>query len=267
MLMNPTRPVLRYHGGKWRLAPWIIEQFPAHRCYVEPFGGAASVLMRKRRSQAEVYNDLDGEVVNLFRVVRDPAGAKLLADVVKLTPFAREEYDAAQEPSDDPIEQARRTLVKAWMGYGSGALVESSAGFRASITERRHTPMEWSQFALVIPAFTERLTGVLIEHRPASDVIARYDAPDALHFIDPPYVAATRGSRHKYRHEMTDEHHATLAAQLRSLRGMVVLSGYDSPLYAELYSGWTTLRRQARDAVSNPRNEVLWLSPSIECAA
>lgn len=259
------RPALRYHGGKWRLAPWIIAHFPAHRIYVEPFGGAASVLLRKPRSCAEVYNDLDGEVVGLFRVLRDPAAAARLAEMVKLTPFSREEYDSAHESADDPVEQARRTLVKAWMGFGSGALVESSAGFRVSLTERRHTPLEWSQFGLVIPAFATRLEGVLIEHRPAVDIIARHDAPDALHYIDPPYVGEVRGARHRYRHEMDASGHVALAAQLNALGGMVVLSGYDSPQYADLYRSWETRRRPSRDAHGNERTEVLWLNPA--CAA
>ena len=94
--MRPTRPVLRWHGGKWLLAPWIIGHFSEHRVYVEPFGGAGSVLMRKPRCYAEVWNDLDGEVVNLFRVLRS-ARAQELVDVIRLTPFARDEFVAAYE--------------------------------------------------------------------------------------------------------------------------------------------------------------------------
>src|SRR6266576_1049473 len=105
--MKVERPILRYHGGKFVLAPWIISHFPEHRVYVEPYGGAASVLLRKERSYAEVYNDLDSEIVNLFRVARD--NGKELIRVLALTPFAREEYQAAWEATDDPLEQARRT--------------------------------------------------------------------------------------------------------------------------------------------------------------
>jgi len=115
----PTRPVLRYHGGKWRLASWIISHFPPHRVYVEPFGGAASVLLRKPRSYAEVYNDMDGEIVNVFRVLRDPARARELERVLRLTPFAREEFELSYIRDEDPIEQARRTIVRAfiWRKY------------------------------------------------------------------------------------------------------------------------------------------------------
>src|SRR5690606_6837914 len=98
-----ARPIIRYHGGKWRIAPWIISHFPEHRVYVEPFGGGGSVLLRKPRSYAEVYNDLDGEIVNLFRVARD-CGDELIRSV-ELTPFARDEFMLAYEETEDPIEQ------------------------------------------------------------------------------------------------------------------------------------------------------------------
>ncbi|CAB5540684.1 DNA adenine methylase [Citrobacter werkmanii] len=112
-------PAIRYHGGKFRLASWIISHFPDHRCYVEPFGGAASVLLKKKQSEAEVYNDLDGDVVNLFRVLRDPVSSQALIDACALTPYSRVEFRCAYEPTDDPIEKARRLIVRATMGFGS----------------------------------------------------------------------------------------------------------------------------------------------------
>lgn len=260
MSHRPTRPVLRYHGGKWRLAPWIISHFPAHRVYVEPFGGAASVLLRKSRVPVEVYNDLDGEVVNLFRVLRDAAGAERLAELIRLTPFSREEFRNATEPSDDPVEQGRRTMVRAWLGFGSGGLTHN-AGLRVAYSERRHTAKEWASFASVIPRFAERFAGVFVENRSAEAVMYKYAADDSLVYLDPPYVETTRGPRHRYRHELSDEAHAHLAAAAASLPGAVVVSGYDSPLYAELYSGWTIRRRRAIDALSRDRVEVLWLNP------
>src|SRR5262245_6362382 len=127
----PARPVMRYHGGKFRLAPKIIAQFPPHRIYVEPYCGAASVLMRKERSFAEVINDLDGEVVNVFRVLRDRDQAARLRDLVTLTPWARAEFELCYEPSDDPVEQARRTIARGFMAHGSTAARPSTTGFRA----------------------------------------------------------------------------------------------------------------------------------------
>lgn len=129
-----TRPALRYHGGKFRLAPWIISFFPEHDVYVEPFGGAASVLLQKKPAKSEVYNDIADEIVNVFRVLRDPAQAARLARMVELTPFARTEFELSYELSDDPIEQARRTVVRSFMGHGGGAVYSKHAtGFRTGI--------------------------------------------------------------------------------------------------------------------------------------
>lgn len=134
---RPRRPILRYHGGKWLLAEWIISNFPPHRVYVEPFGGAASVLLQKRRTYAEIYNDLDGEVVNLFRVVRDD-GLRL-RQMLELTPFARDEFKLSYETSDDPIEQARRTVVRSFMGFGSNSH-NKLTGFRSNSNRSGTTP-------------------------------------------------------------------------------------------------------------------------------
>ena len=133
------RPILRYHGGKWMLAPWIISHFPEHRTYVEPFGGAASVLLQKPRTYSEVYNDLDGEIVNLFRVVRDNGAA--LIEKLKLTPFARQEYRLSFETCDDALEQARRTVIRSFMGFGSNALARGiKSGFRGNSSRSGTTP-------------------------------------------------------------------------------------------------------------------------------
>ena len=147
--MPPWRPALRWHGGKWRLAPWIIGHFPPHRIYVEPYGGAGSVLLRKARAYAEVYNDLDDWVVGLFRVLRDPAQAAQLVRALRLTPFARAEFDAAVEPSADAVEMARRLCVRSFMGFGSNAHSSSptaaktefrATGFRANSNRSGTTP-------------------------------------------------------------------------------------------------------------------------------
>ncbi|TJV23013.1 MAG: DNA adenine methylase, partial [Mesorhizobium sp.] len=146
----PTRPVLRWHGGKWLLAPWIIEHFPAHRIYVEPFGGAASVLLRKPRAYAEVYNDLDGDVVNLFRVLQDPLGGGELMRRLELTPFARAEFELGWDATDDQVERARRLIIRAFMGFGSNAHSDmgrghKTTGFRANSSRSGTTPAhDWS---------------------------------------------------------------------------------------------------------------------------
>lgn len=128
----PTRPVLRWHGGKWRLAPWILDHMPSHRVYVEPFGGAGSVLLRKPRAYAEVYNDLDDEVVGLFDVLREPESAKRLEELLRLTPFARSEFKRAYRKTEEPIERARRLIIRAFMGFGSNAHSSQEKGHRST---------------------------------------------------------------------------------------------------------------------------------------
>lgn len=122
--------VIRYHGGKFRLAAWVIAHMPAHTCYTEPFGGAAGVLIQKPRSYAEVYNDLDGEVVNLFRVLRDPELCLRLQEACYLTPYSRDEFSAAKAPATEPVERARRMVVRVCMGFGSAAGAGRNSGFR-----------------------------------------------------------------------------------------------------------------------------------------
>jgi DNA adenine methylase len=245
-----SRPALRYHGGKWMLAPWIIGQMPSHRVYTEAFGGAASVLLRKPRAYAEVYNDLDGEVVNLFRVLRDPDKSLELERMLRLTPYAREEFRLAHQVADTDIERARRIVVRSWMGYAGSSTcnLERSAGFAmdgkgASGTSVAH---DWHRFPYYLQGLTRRLQGVVIENRPALDVITQNDGLEALHFVDPPYVMSTRGDAlADYRHEMSDDDHRALAEVLRGLSGMVMLCGYPSALYDELYGDWECRTRRA----------------------
>jgi DNA adenine methylase len=268
---GPSRPVLRYHGGKWMLAPWIIEHFPPHRVYTEAFGGGASVLMRKPRAKmVEVYNDLFGEVVSLFRVLRDPSGATRLAELLALTPYSREEFQESYEPSEDAIEQARRTIVRSLLGFGSNSASGMKSGFRSNGNRQNtHPARDWVNYPAAIATFCERLQCVVIENRAAVDVIQQHDRPDTLHYCDPPYVHDTRSihttrTSKGYAYEMTDADHRELARVLRACEGMVIVSGYPSELYAELFAGWHTSERRAlADGAGYgrvERTEVLWMN-------
>lgn len=266
--MVPTRPVLRYHGGKFRLSSWIISHFPKHRIYVEPFGGAGSVLFRKPRSYAEVYNDLDGEIVNLFRVLRDPTQARELERLLRMTPYARSEFDAAHLTASDPIEQARRTIIRSFMGFGSDSLFGTYAtGFRGDTRRNHGIPAhDWAGYPEAVSAFTDRLRGVVIENRPAAQVILQHDGPDTLHYCDPPYPQETRacgGTKHGYRHEMTNEEHRALGKVLKDAKGMVVISSYPCALYdEELFPEWRRVEKRTTADGAHPRTEVLWLNPA-----
>jgi DNA adenine methylase len=264
-----SRPVMRYHGGKFLLAEWIMEFFPDHDTYVEPFGGAASVLMRKPRSRAEVYNDLDDEVVNVFRVLRNPEQARRLKDLCALTPYARSEFETAYEPSADPVEQARRTIFRAGAGFGSAGAT-GSTGFRSySKTNRGVTPAaDWASYPDAITAFCDRLRGVTIESGNAVDIIDRHDAPGTLFFVDPPYMHETRimAGNPAYRHEMTERDHRALLNRLVRVDGFVTLSGYPTEIYKEILipTGWKRFSRAARASGkrgTSMRMECVWINP------
>ncbi|MEM6586574.1 MAG: DNA adenine methylase [Pseudomonadota bacterium] len=264
----PTRPVLRWFGGKWRLAPWIISHFPAHRVYVEPFGGAGSVLLRKDRAYAEVWNDLEGEVVNLFEVLRSDDGFQLV-ELIRLTPFSRTEFERAYRPTSDPFERARRMVIRSFMGFGALGNSHQSTGFRANSNRSGTTPAhDWASYPEALRRVVGRLVGVTIENRDALDVMAQHDSAGTLHYVDPPYMHDTRADAkaHAYAHEMTDADHARLLAFLGDLKGMVVLSGYPHPLYDDALKGWQRVERDALADGARERTEVLWISPACSQA-
>lgn len=261
--MKTTRPILRYHGGKWMLAPWIISHFPAHRTYTEAYGGAGSVLLRKARSYTEVWNDLDGEIVQLFKIARDEG--ERLAIALELTPFARSEFQEAYKPTDDAVEASRRTIIRSFMGFGSdGVHSTHRTGFRGRSQRSGTTPAhDWGNFPDAFRTIIARLQKVVIERKPALEVIQGYDSPEALHYVDPPYVHSTRkrvDAARGYRHEMTDKDHAELSELLKSVKGAVILSGYPSPLYEKLYSDWERVDKTGAFCDgAQTRTEVLWM--------
>lgn len=265
MQQRLTRPLVRYHGGKWRLAHWIISHFPPHRCYVEPFGGGGSVLLRKPRSYAEVYNDLDAEIVNLFQVVRDQG--EHLAKLCELTPFARAEFKRSYEPTDDPMERARSTLIRSFMGFGSAGISGQATGFRANSNRAGTTPAhDWMNYPDALRTTIQRLRGVVIENRDALACMRQHDAPTTLHYVDPPYVHETRSMRKhatSYRHELKDEDHCALVSHLRELSGMVVVSGYRCGMYDELFGDWKRIDCATHADGARDRVESLWLSPNV----
>jgi len=268
--MSVPRPVLRYLGGKFRLAPWIIEHLPPHKVYIEPFGGAANVLLRKPRSAVEIYNDLDDDVVNLFRVLRDESQSNKLIELLELTPFARAEFLAAYEHTDEPVERARRMVVRSFMGHGScAARIDRTTGFRGInlAAGNPSPPRTFVNYPDALREIVRRLAGVAIEQQPAAELIAAQDGADVLFYVDPPYVHATRSQKRTrqapsngYVHELSDEDHVDLLTLLNGLRGMVVLSGYDHPLYASALAGWERREKATLADGGKPRVEVLWLN-------
>jgi DNA adenine methylase len=255
--MKVERPIMSYQGSKWRIAPWILEHMPDHLTYVEPFGGGGSILLRKERSAAEVYNDVDGEIVNVFRVARDHG--EELARRCALTPFSQKEHREAYEPTEDLIEWARRVIARSYLGYGSGS-VKRGKGFNRNSTGGRTAAREWATYPEGLLAICNRLRGVVIEHRDGLDVMRSHDAPTTLHYVDPPYVTSTWKAGRTYVADLSDEQHIALLDLLLSLSGMVMVSGYDNELYNTKLAGWKKVTKLTHTMHAQVRTECLWMN-------
>lgn len=256
-------PILKYPGAKWRLAPWILSFIPPHESYLEPFFGSGGVFFNKTPSRIETLNDIDGKVVNFFRVCRERPDE--LADALRLTPWAREERDAAYNPAGDELEQARRFAVQCWQTFG--AFPRKSNGWRHTTAKTRDggpdNPKLWARLPECIAEASRRLLQAQIENRPALDVIKRYNGTEVLIYADPPYIRDTRTTHgDAYHHEMTDADHEELIRALMAHKGIVLLSGYDSDLYNDMLRGWKkeTLNAQAERGAR--RVECLWINPA-----
>ena len=269
--LPPSVPALRYFGGKWRLAPWVIGNLPSHRVYVEPFGGAASVLLRKPPSHIEVMNDRNSLVVTFFRVVRERGDELMRA--LEYTPVAVDEYDACREIAGDDVERARRFFVRSWGGFGgcSGHTYDGrlrATGWRRS--SERNIAAHFVRAVESLRCVRERLRNVVIENLDWRDIIDTYDGDDTCFYVDPPYVHESRGrtapSDGYGDLEMSDAEHRALCRRLSSVRGDVVLSGYPNAIYdSELTSPWERVKVSAKGQAAGSRTEVLWIRDKNVC--
>lgn len=257
------RPILRYHGGKWRIAHWVISHFPSHKTYIEPFSGAASVLLQKKPARAEVLNDLNGRIISCFRVLRDPDLSKKLKKNIRFTPCSELEYQLCRDISPDPVEDARRLIVLGHQGHGSTASSGGKmSGWRRGVRkDGSANATEWAELYKQIEFWADRLRQVYLENCNAIDLIKRWDSLDALFYVDPPYPRSTRTSKgNGYAHEMTDDQHRELTDVLRNIKGKVIISGYACDLYdKDLYPDWIRIQKKVTADMQTIRTEVLWL--------
>ncbi len=259
------KPILKYPGAKWRLAPWIISHFPEHHAYVEPFCGSAAVFFCKQPVKNEVLNDTFGSIVNLFRVLRDDP-AELIRRV-DLTPWSRAEYEESERQfvdTGDPIEDARRFLVRCWQAHGT-RFARPSGWRNIGPSNEAKTTTLWRQLPERLSLIVDRLKDAEIECRPAIEVIARYNTSDCLIYADPPYVLDTRNGEY-YAFEMSDSEHLALLDALDAHSGPVVLSGYAHSLYEKRLSHWYQVSLPAQAETGKRRTEVLWLNPKAVSA-
>ena len=247
----------KYPGGKVKISSWVTSFFPRHKIYVEPFGGAAGVLLNKTPSPLEVYNDLNSDLVTFFSVLRDKEKAAELIRRLKLTPYAREEYYSCYPmPEGDDIERARALIVRAGMGIGIRmAVSDSRMGFAGDNKKIYKNAKIFVNRVENMWKIAERFRSVIIEHRDALELISRYDTPDTLWYLDPPYNCG-----YNFRYPATIDQEAMLGA-FRKVSGYVVLSGYMSELYADELAGWHMETRTNRTFAHREKEECLWLSP------
>ena len=257
------RAIFRYPGSKWGLADWIIQHFPAgyeRMVYLEPFAGSAAVFFNKRQGTVETINDLDSNVVNLFYVLREKP--EELKRMLELTPYSREEYQKAAEPCEEPIEKARRFIVRTTQAIGA----KPDSGWRNHKQMKvGGTACKWGSIAETLETATKRLRGdpthlVQIEHMDALRLIARYDSPDVLMYLDPPYVRSTRKSGRLYKHEMDDARQLEMLELISRSKAKIILSGYPSQLYDDHLSGWITDSTTTHTTSSEIVTEKIWMN-------
>ncbi len=262
-----------WYGGKFSHLDWLLPLLPKTLHYCEPFGGSAAVLLNREPSKVETYNDIDSEVVNFFRVLRDREEELLYA--IGMTPFSREEFQLAIEANGNSkglsdLERARRFFIRARQvrtglaqtasnGRWANCLKTSRAGMAGAVSR-------WLGSVEGLEYIATRLLMVQIEHDDAINVIKRFDSSDTLFYCDPPYPHESRGDKNAYRYEMSNEDHVKLANVLHNVKGKVAISGYKCKLMDELYKDWYIHISKTKKALSikSYRTEILWTNYRVE---
>lgn len=263
MVGEKKRPVLKYPGSKWRMADWIISLMPSHKSYLEPFFGSGAVFFNKRPSRIETINDLDGEIVNLFRCVRE--WPEELACAVALTPYSREEYERAWSRFKAGgkacgIEDARLTLVRYWQSHGSTSVYKGGWKNDRAGREYAYDVRYWRNLPGWVLDAAERLKDAQIEQTQAVELIRRFKHPDVLIYADPPYVVSTRKGKQYVVDMVEDRQHIELLEALKEHPGPVILSGYENELYEKHLQGWVKLHKKALAEGGAARTETVWLN-------
>ncbi|MDE7425282.1 MAG: DNA adenine methylase [Lachnospiraceae bacterium] len=254
------RAIMKYPGSKWSIANWIINFFPEHHSYLEPFFGSGAVLFNKQRSNIETVNDLDGRVVNLFECIKtDP---EKLARLIYLTPYSREVYEKAyKENPEDKFEAALNFYIKLNMGHGFRTTGEK-VGWKNDVQgrERAYAAKNWCDLPEMLMEAAERLRGVQIENRPAVELMDRFNYKNVLVYLDPPYMPEVRHGK-QYKCEMFDHaSHEELLEAAKAHKGPVLISGYDTRLYNDMLRDWHRKETTSYSQVCSKKQEILWMN-------
>ena len=248
--------LLNYPGAKWGMASEIVALMPPHRSYLEPFFGSGAVLFNKHPSAIETVNDIDGDIVNFFRVLREQPDR--LAEAISLTPYARDVFnDAHENPGEDDFDRAYRFAIRSKMGHGFKTYQKTGFKIDVYARERSYCVGCWNRLPADLLDAAGRLKGVQIEHQNALDLIRKFNHDNVLIYADPPYLMETRRGK-QYRHEMTEQDHLELLEALKQHKGYVILSGYPSEMYDRELRGWSVMQRKSYNQNTDQRTEVLW---------
>ena len=250
--------ILNYPGSKWSMADMIIDLMPKHKSYLEPFFGSGAVFFNKDKVTLETVNDLDGRLINCFRVMRDEP--EKLQYLISHTLYSREEFYLSNIPATDPVEDARRMLVRLW--FGVGGKTTAMPGYRKNISwNGPYTAYEWNDMTNRIGYASRRLKDVQVECLGAIDLIKQHNDVDTLIYCDPPYVKSELVSDH-YKHDFNNHQHEEFLQAISLHKGPVIISGYASELYNDALSEWHVVKRQTKvgitSKVKSDRTEVLW---------
>lgn len=249
--------LLKYPGGKWRIAEWIISHFPPHKVYCEPFFGSGAVFFSKSPNYIETINDIDGNVVNLFRVCREHP--EELSKALSLTPWAREEYISCHDMKcDDLVEWARRTIVRYHQSFGTSNSSKNSWRNVQTYGGPRCASM-WNYLPEAVQNACSRLKEAQIENIDAIELMKRYNDENTLLYLDPPYPESIR-KKNLYKHEMTDEQHEELLNVILKSKSKVIISSYDNDLYNERLAGWYTAVRPTIAQMGLHRIEKIYMN-------
>ncbi len=260
-----------WYGGKYSHLDWLLPLLPDAKHYCEPFGGSAAVLLNREPAPIETFNDVDGEIINFFKVLREQKDD--LIEAIGLTPFSREEFELAiSEPSGalSDLERARRFYVRArQVRTGLAQTASSGRWAHCRLTSRAGMAgavSRWLGSVEALPEIAQRLLRVQIEHDEALNVIKRYDSEETLFYCDPPYPHESRGDNNAYKYEMSNEEHEALAEVLQKVKGKVALSGYRCDLLDSLYQNWNCIEAPIKTihSVKSKRREVLWTNYDVQ---
>ena len=254
------KQVLKYPGAKIKLADWIISNIPSHSVYLEPFFGSGAVFFNKPKSEIETINDINDDVYNYFKVLRDKPYE--LIKVLSFTPYSRSEYKRAYETEGvvDCVEKARLFAVRCFMGFGASNHYRN--GFRSSQSHNSPDVARiWASLSETLELASKRLLQAQIENLDYKELLKRYDSEDVFIYLDPPYLPSTR-KKYLYKNEMSEDDHKELLTIINAHPAKIMISGYDSPLYESMLKGWRKKTCESQIECGLKREEVIWMNYS-----